>query len=55
MDVATTADVDDVVIDAWALYPGESDELSGIVDGLTPHTSAILGTMYKAKTARGGR
>jgi len=55
MDVATTADVDDVVIDGWALYPGESDELSGIVDGLTPHTSAILGTMYKAKTARGGR
>lgn len=39
-------------VDAWALFPGMSDEIEDVVGGMENHVSAIVGTTYRAKTAR---
>lgn len=40
-----------VEVDAWALYPGDSDELDTVVRTLGDHVSPIVGTSYRVRTA----
>jgi hypothetical protein len=40
-----------VALDAWSLYPGESEETREITDGLASYISSIVGTTYRYRTA----
>jgi hypothetical protein len=40
-----------VALDAWSLYPGESEETREITDGLASYISPIVGTTYRYRTA----
>ena len=37
-------------IDAWALYPGDTEELDTVVKGLDRHVSPIVATAFRVKT-----
>ena len=39
-------------LDAWSLYPGESEETREISDGLAAYISPIVGTTYRYETCR---